>query len=117
MRCGGVGDVEAHELEPPLGDMAGGLPVADDVIQATGRHDHHRVGVEVVLKLALGDEHGIEELWDPRVPGLRVREDLADEVHQPLDLEDVALLPAFHHQSCANNVQHGDGVEEHSLPH
>ena len=26
----GVGDVEAHELEPPLGDAAGGLPIVDN---------------------------------------------------------------------------------------
>jgi hypothetical protein len=28
----GVGDVEAHELEPPLGNVADGLLVVDDVL-------------------------------------------------------------------------------------
>ena len=28
---GGIGDVEAHELEPPLGDATGALLVVDDV--------------------------------------------------------------------------------------
>jgi hypothetical protein len=42
------------------------------------------------VELALGDEHGIEELLDPRILGFRVREDLTDEVHRLLDLEDVA---------------------------
>ena len=68
--AGGVGDVKGHELEPPLGDAAGGLLVFDDVPQATGRHDHHRVGIEVVSELALGDEHGVEDLLDSRVTGL-----------------------------------------------
>jgi len=27
----GIGDVKAHELESPLGDAAGGLPVVDDI--------------------------------------------------------------------------------------
>ena len=80
--AGGVGDVKGHELEPPLGDAAGGLLVFDDVPQATGRHDHHRVGVEVVPELAHGDERSIEELLDPRVLGLQVGEDLADKVYQ-----------------------------------
>jgi predicted GTPase len=70
LRYGCVGDVEAHELEPPLGDVADGLPVVDDVPQATGGHDHHRVAVEVVPELALGDEHGAEELLDSWVMGL-----------------------------------------------
>ena len=77
--------------------MAGGLPVADDVIQATGRHDHHRVGVEVMPELALSDEHGVEELLDPQVPGLRVGEDLVNEVHRLLDLEGMALLLTLNH--------------------
>ena len=29
--AGGIGDVKAHELEPPLGDAADGLPVIDDI--------------------------------------------------------------------------------------
>ena len=61
---GGVGDVKAHELEPPLGNVVVGLLVVDDVLHATRGHDHHRVGVEVVLELTLGDEHDIEELMD-----------------------------------------------------
>jgi hypothetical protein len=51
--AGGVGDVKAHELEPPLGNVANRLLVVDDVPQATGRHDHHRVGIEVVWSLRL----------------------------------------------------------------
>jgi hypothetical protein len=66
------------------------------------------------VELALGDEHGVEELLDPRVSGFRVREDLTDEVHQLLDLEDVAHFLVFHHQSCTNSVWCGDGVEEQS---
>ena len=49
-------------------------------------------------ELALGDEHGVEELLNSQVAGLRVKEDLADEVHRLLGLEGVTLLFAFHHQ-------------------
>ena len=49
-----------------------------------------------MLELALGDEHGVEELLDSRVAGLRVREDLADKVHQLLDLKGMTLF-MFHH--------------------
>ena len=67
---GGIGDVEAHELEPPLGNVAGGLSVVDDVSQATRSNDHHGVAIEVVPELGLGDEHGIEELLNSRIAGL-----------------------------------------------
>ena len=70
MMQGGIGDVKAHELEPPLSDAVGGLSVVDDVSQATRSNDHHGLAIKVVPELALGDEHGIEELLDPWVPGL-----------------------------------------------
>ena len=61
-------------------------------------------------ELALGDEHGIEELLNSRVVGLRVREDLIDEVHRPLDLEGMAFLFTFHHQRCTDSVRGGSHV-------
>ena len=93
-----VGDVKAHEFEPPLGDATGGLTIVDDVPQATRGNDYHRVAIKVMPELALGDEHGVEELLNSQVAGLRVKEDLADEVHRLLGLEGVTLLFAFHHQ-------------------
>jgi hypothetical protein len=56
------------------------------------------VAVEVMPKLAFGDEHGVEELLNSPVAGLQVGEDLANEVHRPLDLEGMTLIFAFHHQ-------------------
>ena len=59
--AGGIRDVEAHELERPLGDVAGGLPIVDDVPQATRGYDHNRVAIKVMPELQLANEYGIEE--------------------------------------------------------
>jgi hypothetical protein len=74
------------------------------------------VVVKVVPKLVLGDEHGVEELLNSQIAGVQVREDFADEIHQLLDLEDMAFLLAFHHQSRSNSARGGSGVEEQSSP-
>jgi hypothetical protein len=78
---GKVGDVEAHEFETPLGDVARGLAAVDDVPKATRGHHHDRVAVVVVPELAFGDGHSIQEFLDLQVLGLRVGEDFTDEVH------------------------------------
>ena len=115
-RAGGVGDVKPLELEPPLGDAAYGFSVVDDVPEPAGGYDHHRVAIEVVPKLVRGDEHGVEKLLNFQIVGLRVGEDLADEVHQPLDLEGVTLLLPFHHQSHTEGAWCGSDMQEQSLP-
>jgi predicted GTPase len=66
----GVGDVKAHELEPPLSNVTDGLLVVDDVPQAARGYDYHGVAVKVMPELSLGDEHGIEELLDSWLVGL-----------------------------------------------
>ena len=61
-------------------------------------------------ELALCDEHGVEEFLNLWVVGLRIGEDLADEVHQPLNLEGMALLLPFHDQRRDDGVWSGSGV-------
>ena len=95
--AGGIGDVKGHKLEPLLGDTAGGLQVVDDVPLAAEGHNHHGVAINVVPELVLGDEHGVEKfLMTFWVAGLRIQEDLADEVHRMLNFEGMALLLPFH---------------------
>ena len=67
-------------------------------------------------ELALGDEHGVEELLNSRVVGLQVKEDLIDEVHWPLDLEGMAFLFTFHHERYTDGVWGGGHVMEQSIP-
>lgn len=93
----GVGDVEAHEFEAPSGNVARRLVIVDDISKANGGHHDDWVAIEVMPKLALGDKHDIEELLDLWVAGLGIREDLANEVHQPLHHEDKACFLEFHY--------------------
>jgi hypothetical protein len=56
------------------------------------------VVIEVAAsKLALSDEHNVEKLLVLWTAGLRIRVDLTNEVHWPLEFEVMALLFSFHH--------------------
>ena len=66
-------------------------------------------------KLALGDVHGVEKFLNLQVAGLQIREDLANEVHQALDFEGVALLLPFYDQSHADAVRSGRSVQDQGL--
>jgi len=52
---------------------------------------------------------------DQRVTHLSVGEDLANEVHQALDFEGVALLLPFYDQSHADAVRSGRSVQDQGL--
>jgi len=62
------------------------------------------VAINVVVQLALGDEHSVEQLLD--LPIARVGGYLADEVHGSLDLDGVPFLLPLDHKRRAHHVRH-----------
>jgi hypothetical protein len=76
-----VADVEPVELEGPFRDASGRIPVTDDLAKGCRGHHRHRVSVEVVDQLPLGDENCIEQFLDLRVVSLGLGQRLADEVN------------------------------------
>jgi hypothetical protein len=67
---------------------------------------------EVMQQLALGDENNINELLDLWVAYLHVQEDLADEVHRPLDLVGVPILLPLYDEHRADHLGGGGDVKE-----
>lgn len=69
--CGSsdVYDVQPVEIKGPL-SIAQRIPISDDLAKGRRGHHRHRVPIEVVDQLLLGDEDRIEQLLDPRVPCL-----------------------------------------------
>ena len=82
---GRVSEGLTHELDGPFGNPPGGLLFLDDLAQREGRDHRDRVAEEVVLQLASGENHGIDQLLNLRVSYLGFREHLADEVDRSLD--------------------------------
>ena len=62
------------------------------------------MAINVVVQLALGDEHSVDQLLD--VPVARVGGYLADELHGSLDLDDVPFLLPLDHKRRAHHVRH-----------
>jgi len=59
-RC--IGEGLPHELDRPLGDPPSGLSILDDLAQQEGRDRRDRMADKVVLQLASGENHSINEL-------------------------------------------------------
>lgn len=70
--CGSsdVYDVQPVEIKGPLSIVLQRIPISDDLAKGRRGHHRHRVPIEVVDQLLLGDEDRIEQLLDPRVPCL-----------------------------------------------
>ena len=58
-RPGGIRNALTHQLECPLRNSSCCILVLDDVAEGEGRHDYHRMLLEVVVLLPLGDEDGV----------------------------------------------------------
>ena len=86
-----------HQLECPLRDSSYGILVLDDLAEREGRHDHHRMRLEVVTQLPFGDKDVVQEFLDLGVASLGIGQDLANEVHGTPHFESVSLLfPLYH---------------------
>ena len=96
------------------------LPMAsqflDDLAERVGRHNHHRMRLEVVTQLPLGDKDGVQELLDLGVASLRIGQVLANEVHGTLYFEGVSLFFSLYHQGGANHLRGGHDVEQKLFP-
>ena len=84
----------------------------DDLTEREGRHDHHRMRLEVVTQLPLGDKDSVQEFLDLGVASVRIRQDLANEVHRTLYFESVSLFFSLYHQGGADHLHGGRDVEQ-----
>ena len=71
--------------------------VLDDLAEREGHHDHHRMRLEVVTRLLLGDKDGVQEFLDLGVASLGIVQDLANGVHGTLHFEGVSLFFSLYH--------------------
>ena len=101
-----------YQLECPLCDSSYGILVLDDLAEREGRHDHHRMRLEVVTQLPLGDKDGVQELLDLGVAGLGIGQDLANEVHGKLHFEGMFLFFSLYHQGGADHLRGGRYVQQ-----
>jgi hypothetical protein len=65
-----VYDVKPVEIKGPLSIAFQRILILDDLAKGRREHHRHRVPIEVVDQLLLGDEDRIEQLLDPKVPCL-----------------------------------------------
>lgn len=77
--------------------------------------DGDGMGVEVVPKLPLADEDGVNHLLDVEVARLGLSQYFADVVDRVLDLQRVSLLLAFHHESHTYHLSGCRHVQEEPL--
>ena len=64
------------------------------------------------MQLSLGDKDEIQEFLDLGVASLRIKQDLANEVHGTLYFEGMSLFFLLHHQSGADHLRGGHNVEQ-----
>jgi hypothetical protein len=69
-----------------------------------------------VAQLSPGNEDSIQELLDLGVACLGVGQDFTDEVDQTLDLEGMALLLPFYHNSGAHHLISGRDIQQEWFP-
>ena len=69
-----------------------------------------------MTQLSLGDKDDIQEFLDLGVASLRIRQDLANEVHEMLYFEGVSLFFLLYHQGGANHLHGGRDVEQKLFP-
>ena len=68
--------------------------------------------LEVVTQLPLGDEDGVQELLDLGLAGLRIEQDLANEIHGTLHFEGVSLFFLLYHQGNTDHLRGGRNIEQ-----
>ena len=105
-----------HQLECPLGDSSRGIPVLDDLTEREGCHDCYWMRLEVVMQLYLGDKDGIQEFLELGVTSLKIRQDLANEVHRTLYFKGVSLFFLHYHQGGTDHLHGGHDVEQEWFP-
>ena len=66
-------------------------------------------------KLSLGDEDGVDQLLDLRVPRLCVREDLTDKIDRTLHLLNFARLFSLDDKGRADNLGCPDDIQQHGF--
>jgi len=113
---GGIRNALTHQLECPLHNSSCGILVLDDLTEREGRHDHHRMRLKVVTQLPLGDKDNVHEFLDLGVASLRIRQDLANEVHGTLHFEGVSLFFLLYRQGSADHLRGGRNVEQKWFP-
>ena len=72
--------------------------------------------LEVVTQLPFGDKDGVQEFLDLGVVSLRIRQDLANEVHGMLYFEGMSLFFSLYHQGSADHLCGGHNVEQKRFP-
>ena len=110
--AGDIPDVVAHELKSPVGDLANGIVVTDNLPKWVQGDDHDLVVGEVVQELLGRHQHGVQKLLHLGVSSLSVGEYLTDEVHRSLNLHGVSQLLPFDDEGGAHNVVVCRDVEE-----
>ena len=68
--------------------------------------------LEVVTQLPLSDKVSVQEFLDLGVASLRIRQDLANEVHGTLHFEGVSLFFLLYHQGGADHLRGSRNVEQ-----
>ena len=69
-----------------------------------------------MTQLPLGDKDNVHEFLDLGVASLRIRQDLANEVHGLLYFEGVSLFFSLYHQGGTDHLRGGRDVEQKWFP-
>ena len=72
--------------------------------------------LEAMTQLPLGDKDGVQDFLDLGIASLRIRQDLANEVHGMLHFEGVSLFFSLYHQGGADHLCGGRDVEQKLFP-
>lgn len=110
-----ITDVEFIEFEGPFHDASEHIMILDDFSKWRCGYYRHRVSVEVVDWLPLGDKHCVQQFLDLWVPRLGLGRHLTDEVGMSLHLEYMTHTFPFHHQRRVDHLGGGCHVEEEGL--
>jgi hypothetical protein len=84
-------ELKSSKLCCPLGNVARGVGIVENVPQRIGGHHHNLVGLEIMTELPGRNEYSIKELMRLSIPGLCFMKELADVVDWFLDSLDFAI--------------------------
>jgi hypothetical protein len=86
------------------------------MISPNGKEETTVTGrLEVVIELALREDHCVEQLLDLRITRLCLRQNLADVIYEPLDWQGVPLLRALYYDDSTNHLSGRGDVEVQRL--
>jgi hypothetical protein len=102
---------EGSQLQGPLGDGPGSVPIVEDIRQWEVRVHQDIVYIEIVAKLPGSDKYTVKNLLNHWVTNLRFRENFPDVVDWLLHPKGVAFLLAFHHNCHADDISSRGDVE------